>query len=64
MKERHPKVRKYGKSTRYCRRCGQYGAVIHFTLPYVKWGMKNPSTLMLRVNDKVEITIETIAHIM
>ena len=28
MKERHPKVRKYGKSTRYCRRCGQYGAVI------------------------------------
>jgi small subunit ribosomal protein S14 len=28
VKERHPKVRKYGKSTHYCRRCGQYGAVI------------------------------------
>lgn len=28
MKERHTKVRKYGKSTHYCRRCGQYGAVI------------------------------------
>lgn len=28
MKERHPKERKYGKSTHYCQRCGQYGAVI------------------------------------
>ncbi|MDA4127936.1 MAG: 30S ribosomal protein S14 [Thaumarchaeota archaeon] len=28
MKVRHTKVRKYGKSTHYCRRCGQYGAVI------------------------------------
>ena len=28
MKERHSKQRKYGKSTHYCTRCGQYGAVI------------------------------------
>ncbi|MDV3293408.1 MAG: 30S ribosomal protein S14 [Nitrososphaerales archaeon] len=28
MKERHPKKRSYGKSTHYCKRCGQYGAVI------------------------------------
>ena len=28
MKERHPKERKYGKSTHYCKRCGQDGAVI------------------------------------
>jgi polyisoprenoid-binding protein YceI len=28
-------------------------AAVHFTIPYVKWGMKNPSTLFLRVNDSV-----------
>jgi len=26
-----------------------------FEIPYVKWGLKNPSTLFLRVSDKVEI---------
>ena len=41
---------------------GQYNAVAHFSVPYVKWGMKNPSTLMLRVNDTVEIRIETVAR--
>ncbi|HLK67193.1 MAG TPA: YceI family protein [Bryobacteraceae bacterium] len=41
---------------------GQYTATAHFFLPYVKWGMKNPSTLMLRVSDKVELTIHTIAR--
>jgi polyisoprenoid-binding protein YceI len=43
---------------------GQYNVTGTFEVPYVKWGMKNPSTLMLRVNDKVEITIQTVAHIM
>ncbi len=42
---------------------GQYTAVGHFSVPYVKWGMKNPSTLMLRVNDTVDIKIETVAKI-
>lgn len=27
-KERHGKPRKFGKGSRYCRRCGQYGALI------------------------------------
>jgi polyisoprenoid-binding protein YceI len=40
---------------------GQYTVAGHFSVPYVKWGMKNPSTLMLRVNDTVEIRIETVA---
>lgn len=40
---------------------GQYTAVAHFTVPYVQWGMKNPSTLFLRVSDKVEISIRTVA---
>ncbi len=32
-------------------------ASVHFTVPYTKWGMKNPSTLFLRVNDSVEIDL-------
>jgi polyisoprenoid-binding protein YceI len=43
---------------------GQYDVVGVFEVPYVSWGMKNPSTLMLRVNDKVEITIHTVVHTM
>ena len=34
-----------------------------FAVPYVAWGMKNPSTLFLRVHDKVEITIHGVAKI-
>jgi polyisoprenoid-binding protein YceI len=34
-------------------------AAVHFTVPYEKWGMKNPSTLFLRVNDSVEIDLTT-----
>jgi Uncharacterized conserved protein len=30
-------------------------ANVHFNVPYAKWGMKNPSTLFLKVNDSVEI---------
>ena len=30
---------------------------VHFTVPYAKWGMKNPSTLFLRVSDSVEIDL-------
>ena len=29
----------------------------HFTIPYVNWGLKNPSTLFLRVSESVEIDI-------
>lgn len=32
-------------------------AQVHFTIPYAKWGMKNPSTLFLRVSDSVEIDL-------
>jgi polyisoprenoid-binding protein YceI len=32
-------------------------ATLHFTIPYVKWGMKNPSALFLRVDDSVLIDI-------
>jgi len=40
-------------------------ATLHFTVPYAKWGMKNPSTLFLRVSESVEIDVTAsgeIAH--
>lgn len=38
---------------------GKYAVVAKFSIPYAKWGMKNPSTLFLRVSDQVEITVRT-----
>ena len=33
-------------------------AAAHFPVPYVKWGMKNPSVLFLRVGDTVNIDFQ------
>jgi polyisoprenoid-binding protein YceI len=41
---------------------GRYTATAHFTVPYVKWGMKNPSTFVLRVSDKVQIDVRLAAE--
>ena len=35
----------------------QWTATVHFSVPYQKWGMKNPSTMFLRVSDSVEIDL-------
>jgi polyisoprenoid-binding protein YceI len=42
---------------------GRYTASTRFDVPYVQWGMKNPSTLILRVKDKAEISIRAVAHV-
>jgi len=44
------------------RKGDQLTATTHFVVPYAKWGMKNPSTFLLRVGDKVEIDIRATAH--
>jgi polyisoprenoid-binding protein YceI len=36
-----------------------WAATLKFNVPYAKWGMKNPSTLFLRVSESVEIDVAT-----
>jgi polyisoprenoid-binding protein YceI len=38
-------------------------AVGKFTVPYVQWGMRNPSNFLLKVNDKVEIELTAIGRV-
>lgn len=35
----------------------------HLTIPYIKWGLKNPSTFILRASDKVEIEIHAVGQL-
>jgi polyisoprenoid-binding protein YceI len=37
---------------------GHWTATSHFVVPYVAWGMKNPSTFVLRVDQSVDIDIQ------
>jgi len=41
----------------------RWSATAHFVVPYVKWGLKNPSTLILRVSDKVEIDLRVVGTV-
>ena len=41
----------------------QVTAEAMFTVPYVEWGMKNPSNFLLKVNDRVEIEIEAVGRL-
>jgi polyisoprenoid-binding protein YceI len=40
-----------------------FTAAAHFTIPYVQWGLKNPSVLFLTVADEVVIDVGTAGHV-
>lgn len=37
---------------------GQWKGTAHFSVPYVQWGLKNPSNFLLKVNRAVEIDLQ------
>ena len=41
---------------------GDLNVTAHFVGPYVKWGLKNPSTLILRGSDKAGIDVRSTLH--
>jgi len=40
---------------------GRYTATSHFSIPYVEWGMKDPSNFLLKVDKKVEMEVKAAA---
>jgi polyisoprenoid-binding protein YceI len=43
---------------------GRFNATSHFSIPYVKWGMKDPSTYILQVRKRVELEMRIAGRIL
>ncbi len=44
-------------------RGGEFSGKGKFVVPYVEWGMKDPSNFLFKVNKTVEIDVETAGHV-
>ena len=42
---------------------GELTATTAFVIPYVQWGIKNPSNFLLRVSDKVEVSVQAVGRV-
>jgi polyisoprenoid-binding protein YceI len=42
---------------------GDVTASTGFVIPYVQWGMKNPSNFLLKVSDKVELNVQATGRV-
>ncbi len=42
---------------------GEVAASTGFVIPYVQWGMKNPSNFLLKVSDKVELNVQAAGRV-
>jgi hypothetical protein len=41
----------------------QFTLDANFPVPYIKWGLKNPSTFILRASDTAQVTVHAVGQL-